>query len=145
MQVENKKIETFNANDKSVGIVVSRFNGDITEKILENAKGALTDFNVTKFEVVSVSGGIEIPIALERLARRKKFDVLVALGCIIQGETPHFDVVVNILQQGVLRVSLDHNIPIGLGVLTLNKKNQAESRLTIGAEAVAAALDVSQI
>lgn len=145
MQLQNKNMEIFDASDKSVGIVVSRFNGDITEKLLNSAEETLKNFKVKNYEVISVAGGIEAPLALQRLAMRKSFDALVVLSCIIQGETPHFDYVAKILQEGVLKVSMDHNIPIGFGVLTLLKKDQAENRLHIGSEAVAAALDSSRI
>lgn len=145
MQIEHKEIKKIDGTGKRVGVVVSRFNKEITDKILEHAEQELKDANVEDYDIVSVAGGVEVPIALNRLAKRNKYDALVALSCVIQGETPHFDMVANMIQQGTLRVGLDHNLPIGFGVLTLNKPEQAESRYSIGAEAVRAALETSKI
>jgi 6,7-dimethyl-8-ribityllumazine synthase len=94
---------------------------------------------------VSVAGAVEIPFALQVLAKTGNYDCLVALGCVIRGETPHFDYVCNMAQQGALQVSLNHNVPVGFGVLTLNGEAQARARRHVGAEAVAAALELARL
>ena len=71
-----------------------------------------------KLKVVHVAGAVEIPFALHKLAKSKKYDFLVAIGCVIRGETPHFDFVCKMAQEGILKVMLEDNIPVGFGVLS---------------------------
>ncbi|MBI4128243.1 MAG: 6,7-dimethyl-8-ribityllumazine synthase [Parcubacteria group bacterium] len=133
------------ASRAKVGVVVSRFNQEITNQLLGNANQALRRYRVKEknVTVVSVAGSIEIPYALQHLARLKRYDCLVALGCVIRGATAHFDYVCKMVQEGVLRVMLDHHIPIGFGVLTVNTLEQAQARIHVGGEAVAAALELA--
>jgi len=142
MQIKQKPVEKFNARAFSVGIVVSQFNVAITKTLLDSAMKALKDYNVAaaKVKVITVPGAMEIPYALHVLAKTKKYNCLVALGCVIRGETPHFDYVCKMAQEGVLRVSLDNHIPIGFGVMTVNTMKQAKARPHLGAEAAQAAL-----
>lgn len=144
MQIENKPLITVNASGKKAGIVTSRFNADITGQLLESAKQQLFKSGVVEADCafVWVAGAMEIPYALQKLAQAKKFDCLVAIGCVIRGETPHFDYVCKMAQEGVLRVSLDNNIPIGFGVITVNNMEQALSRAHVGGEAALAALEL---
>ncbi|MBI4426181.1 MAG: 6,7-dimethyl-8-ribityllumazine synthase [Candidatus Kerfeldbacteria bacterium] len=131
----------------SVGVVVSRFNHEITSRLLADASQALRRYRVKEknVTVVSVAGSVEIPYALQHLARLKRYDCLVALGCVIRGATAHFDYVCKMVQEGVLRVMLDHHIPIGFGVLTVNTLEQAQARIHVGGEAVAAALELARL
>ena len=149
MQVKNKthKKLSLRAEALKVGLVVSRFNGEVTEGLLRSAKAALKDYGVKEknFTVVSVAGAAEIPVALQKLALTQRYDCLVALGCIIRGETPHFDYVCKMAQEGVLRVSLDFRLPIGFGVLTVFNLKQARSRFHVGGEAVEAALELASL
>lgn len=145
MQIEQNKSEAVNAKGKKVGIVVSKFNKEVTQAMLSSAKEKLADCQVeeTDVRVVEVAGAIEIPYALQKLAKSGKFDCLVAIGCVIRGDTPHFDYVCKSAQEGVLRVSLDHSIPIGFGVITVNTLEQTKSRFHVGGGAVLAALELT--
>lgn len=148
MQIKNKKKITFNASKLKVGVVVSRFNQDITEGLLASALLTLERCGVKEknIKVISVAGAIEIPHVLNKLAKSKKRpDCLVALACIIRGDTPHFDYVCKMAQEGVLEVILEEDMPIGFGVLTVNNKKQAKSRLHVGGEATLAALELALI
>lgn len=146
MQTKDKFVEVIPEPRARVGIVVSRFNTSTTGALLKSALRALSARKVmTHPDIIYTPGAVEIPYALQQLARSKKYTALVALGCVIRGDTPHFEYVCKIVQEGVLRVSLDYNIPIGFGVLTLEKMAQARSRLGLGEEAVAAALELARI
>ncbi|TSD05776.1 MAG: 6,7-dimethyl-8-ribityllumazine synthase [Parcubacteria group bacterium Greene0714_7] len=147
MQLKNKPLKKVNAANLSVGVVVSRFNESITTELLGTALQALKKSKVktNRIEVMFVPGAMEIPFALQKMARRKKYNCLVALGCVIRGDTPHFDYVCKTAQEGVLRVSLDHVVPIGFGVVTVNTAKQAKARIHIGFDAVMAALELATL
>lgn len=147
MQVKNKKEIWLNGRGLKAGIVVARFNHEITEKLLESTKNSLTKSGISgkNIHVISVAGSIEIPYALHKLARSKRYDFLVALGCVIKGDTSHFDYVCKMAQEGVLKVMIEDNIPVGFGVLTLNNSAQARGRFHIGGEAALAALELALI
>ncbi len=132
----------FSAVDYRVGIVVAQFNSTLTEKLLAGARRVLARYRVPpkNIRIVRVAGCVEIPLLLQGLARENQYDCLVALGVIIRGETAHFEYVAKMVSEGVLRVMLDHNIPVGFGVLTLNDPGQAKTRLDSGAGAMEAAL-----
>ncbi len=145
MQIKNKPPIELNAPNLKVGIVVARFNNDITNGLLDSALSALKKFKVKdqNIKILEVAGCVEIPFALQILAKTKKYDCLVALGCVIRGETPHFDYVCKMVQEGTLRVSLDFQIPIGFGVITVNNLKQANARHHLGAEATSAAVELA--
>ena len=147
MQIKNKATVKLNASNKTVGLVVARFNNDITKALLECAFATLKECKVKEqnITVIEVAGSMEIPFALQLLAKQKKYDCLVALGCVIRGETPHFDYVCKMAQEGALRVSLDFHIPIGFGVITVNNTKQAQARKHIGGEATIAALELATL
>ena len=147
MQIKNKTYKYFNGKKLKVGIVVARWNSDITDKLLKSALLTLKKCKMPEknIKVMSVAGSIELPFALHKLARSGKYDFLVALGCIIRGSTSHFDYVCKMAQEGVLEVMLEDDIPVGFGVLTVNNLKQARKRLHVGGEAVLAALELSFI
>lgn len=145
MQIKNKTYEYLDGSKLKAGVVVTRWNNEITDKLLENAlemlgKNKLSEKNI---RVVKVAGAVEIPFALQKLARTKKYDFLIALGCIVKGDTPHFDYVCKMAQEGTLKVMLEDNIPIGFGVLTVNNLEQAKQRIHVGGEAVLAAIELA--
>lgn len=113
------------------GIVVSRFNAGITEKLLEGAERTFREKGVAAggVKTVWVPGAFEIPMALRHLAKGRKFHALVALGAVIRGETPHFEYVCEGTTTGVMRVALDCGIPIAFGVLTTDNVEQALERV----------------
>jgi 6,7-dimethyl-8-ribityllumazine synthase len=125
-----------------VAIVLTRWNSEITEDLLANALENLKKCKVKdkNIRIVRVAGAVEIPFALHKLDKSKKYNFMVALGCVMKGETPHFDYVCKMAQEGILKVMLEDNIPVGFGVLTVNNPEQAKKRIHVGGEAVMAAL-----
>ncbi len=113
-----------------VGIVVSRFNGFIAERLLEGALDALVrhgaaDGDIT---VVRVPGAFEIPLVTQKLATSGKYDAVICLGAVIRGATPHFDYVASEVSKGVAQVSLKTGVPVAFGVLTTDSIEQAVER-----------------
>ncbi|MDR3519340.1 MAG: 6,7-dimethyl-8-ribityllumazine synthase [Candidatus Pacebacteria bacterium] len=149
MQIKNKQkkvsAEYLDGTKVKVGIVLTRWNSDITDKLLENALEALkkSKVNSRNIRVAHVSGAVEIPFALHKLAKSREFDFLVALGCVIKGDTPHFDYVCKMAQEGALKVMIEDNIPVGFGVLTVNNLEQTKERIHVGGEAALAALELA--
>lgn len=141
----NKQSEVFNASDYSIGIVVGDFNHDITDAMLVEAQKVLREYSVADdaIEIVRVPGSVEIPLMIQTMAHTKKFDGLIALGAIIKGESAHFDYVAKFVTDGILRVQLDTNVPVGFGILTTYDHAQAAARPHVGADAARAALTVA--
>ncbi len=113
-----------------IGIVRARFNDAITGKLAEACLAELQRLDVDDSDIrhVTVPGALEIPIALKAMADSGDFDALVALGCIIRGETYHFELVANESGAGVTRVQLDHQVPIANAILTVENEAQAWAR-----------------
>jgi len=147
MQRQEKNKVKIKAAGARVGIAVARFNRDITGNMLKSALQALARHGVKKqnIKIVHVAGSVELPFALQTLARTGRFDCLVGLGCVVRGETAHFDYVCKTAQEGILRVSLDESIPIGFGVVTADTLAQARARTEFGAHAVSAALELAAL
>lgn len=118
------------AKGKSFGIVVSRFNEYITKAMLEGALNELRRSEVSESQiyVTWVPGAHEIPLACQVLIEEKKPDALIALGCIIRGETTHYEHLAQSVTDGIQQVALQFNIPVGLGVLTVENVQQAIDR-----------------
>jgi len=112
------------------GIVASRFNDFIVDRLLAGAVDALVKHgaNPAEIEVVRVPGAFELPLALKKLAGSRRFDALIALGCVIRGATPHFDYVAGEATRGISQASLGHDIPVGFGLLTVDTIEQAIER-----------------
>lgn len=144
--IDKTKIE-IDGKKLRVGIVRARFNEHITAKMLAATVERLNEHGVLpkNIKVVTVAGSMEIPFALQKLAITKKYDCLVAVGCVIKGETPHFDYVCKMAQEGVLRVSLDNRLPIGFGITTVHNEAQAIARVALGADAATAALELAVV
>ena len=115
---------------KRFGIVVSRFNDFITEKLLSGALDALirTGVKDADIDVLKVPGAFEIPLAAKKLAGLQRYDALICLGAVIRGATPHFDYVSAEVSKGVAQVSLDAEIPVIFGVVTTDTIEQAIER-----------------
>ena len=113
-----------------IGIVRARFNDALTSKLVEACLAELDRLEVDAGDIkhVSVPGALEIPIALKAMADSGDFDALIALGCIIRGETYHFELVANESGAGVTRVALDHKLPIANAILTVEDEAQAWAR-----------------
>jgi 6,7-dimethyl-8-ribityllumazine synthase len=112
------------------GIVLSRFNSFIGERLLEGAVDALVRHGAERshIEVVRVPGAFEIPLALRQMAAAKKANGLIALGCVIRGETPHFEYVAGEATRGITQIGQEFNIPVGFGLLTVDTIEQAIQR-----------------
>jgi 6,7-dimethyl-8-ribityllumazine synthase len=117
-------------DDLRIGIVRARFNDAITAKLAEACIAELLALGVDNEHIdhVTVPGALEVPLALKAMADRDDYDALVALGCVIRGETYHFELVANESGAGVTRVSLDHQIPIANAILTVENEAQAWAR-----------------
>ncbi len=117
--------------DLRVGIVQARFNEGLTSELAKVCMDELQRLGVQAKHIhhVTVPGALEVPVALQAMAESDRFDALVALGCIIRGETYHFELVANESGAGVTRVSLDHSIPIANAILTVETQAQAEARV----------------
>ena len=135
--------------DANYAIVVSKFNSEITSKLSEGAVNRLKESNVPdqNITVVHVPGAIEIPLVAQRLAQQNKYSAIIALGCVIQGDTDHYIYVCDQISQGCQRVMLDNNIPVIFGVLMTQDESQAEERIGgihghKGVDAANAALEI---
>src|SRR5436309_14908111 len=130
---------------RGVAIVASRFNGEITNKLLETALGELDEAGVRReaITVMPVPGAFELPLAAMALAKTRRFACVVALGCIVRGETPHFEFIASEAASGLQLAALETGVPVAFGVLTVDVVEQAEARVSKGAEAVRTALEMA--
>ncbi len=113
-----------------VAVLVTRWNSFITDNLLRSAVNALTRNGVEEADIriVRVPGAFELPLAAQRLLDSGEPDALVALGCVIRGDTPHFDYVSRGCMDGLMRVQLDASVPVTFGVLTVDNVEQAVAR-----------------
>ncbi|MFC3911864.1 6,7-dimethyl-8-ribityllumazine synthase [Pseudaeromonas sharmana] len=141
------------APEARIAIVVSRFNSFINERLIDGAldvikrQGLVPDEQIT---LVRVPGAVEIPLAVKKLAKSGKVDAIVALGCVIRGDTYHFELVANENSKGMAQVMLEHEIPVAFGVLTTDNVEQAIQRAGTkagnkGAEAALSALEMINV
>jgi 6,7-dimethyl-8-ribityllumazine synthase len=137
---------------KRFGVVASRFNGRIADRLVAGALDCLLRHGVETgaVRVVRVPGAWEIPGALDELARAGEVDALIALGVVIRGETPHFDVIAGGAARGIARAAREHRLPVGFGLLTCDTSEQAEERAggkagDKGWEAALAALEMADL
>ena len=141
------------APEARVAIVVARFNSFINENLVDGAldvlkrQGLVPDEQIT---LVRVPGAVEIPLAVKKLAKSGKVDAIVALGCVIRGDTYHFELVANENSKGMAQVMLEYEIPVAFGVLTTDNVEQAIQRAGTkagnkGAEAALSALEMINV
>jgi 6,7-dimethyl-8-ribityllumazine synthase len=132
---------------RAVGVVVSRFNGDVTNRLLQSALEELERAGVVReaVTVVQVPGAFELPLGAMALAKSRRFACIIALGCVIRGDTAHFDYVAGEAASGLQLAALETGIPISFGVLTLESADQADERIDKGAEAVRGALEMADL
>jgi 6,7-dimethyl-8-ribityllumazine synthase len=132
---------------RAVGIVVARFNGSVTSQLLDRALAELETTGVRRdaITIMVVPGAFELPIAATALAKTRRFACIVALGCVIRGDTPHFDYVAGEAASGLQLAALETGVPVSFGVLTLERVEQAEPRIGKGAEAVRSALEMADV
>ncbi|CAK7011214.1 6,7-dimethyl-8-ribityllumazine synthase [Saezia sanguinis] len=131
-----------------IGIVQSRFNTEITGTLAKAAQAELVRLGVSPQDIllIQVAGALEIPVMLQALAKQGAFDALIALGCVIRGETYHFELVANESAAGVTRVTLDHGIPVANAILTTENEAQARARMQEkGLDAAQVAIEMAQL
>ena len=122
---------------KKILIVLADYYEDISISLLKSAKNNLNNFSL---KVIRVPGVFEIPVTISK--NIKKYDAFIALGCVIKGETPHFDFISNASTQAIMNLSVDSKKPIGNGIITCLNKKQAKARSRKGKEAAEAVVSV---
>jgi len=132
---------------RSVAVVVSRFNGGVTNRLLQRALEALEAAGVAQdaITVVPVPGAFELPLAAIALAKTRRYACIVALGTIVRGETPHFEYVASECASGLQLAGIETGIPVAFGVLTVENVAQAEARIDKAAQAVQSALEMADL
>lgn len=135
-----------------IGIVASEYNRDIVERLLNSCLKRLGQLGVkqSSIPVIRVPGALELPLAAQAMASKKRFDALICLGCVLQGQTDHHTVVTQGAARGILQVSLEHKIPIVFGVITPGTHKQALARsagrsLNRGIEAAETAIKMIRV
>ena len=124
-------------------IVSSKYNEKIIDGIYKNAVAELNAVKIKKFDSISVPGAFEIPVAISKII--KKYDGVIAVGCIIKGETPNFDFISKSITDGIMQLSILHKKPVGNAIITCLNKEQALARFNKGSEASLAVLEVLKI
>jgi 6,7-dimethyl-8-ribityllumazine synthase len=134
-------------NKRSVGVVVSRFNGGVTNLMLRDALDALIEAGVSQdgITVMPVPGAFELPLAAMALAKTRRYAAIVALGAIVRGDTPHFEFVAAECASGLQLAGIETGVPVSFGVLTVETVEQAEARVGKAAEAVRSALEMADL
>ena len=132
---------------RGVGIVVSRFNGEIVNQLLASALAELETAGVAKetVTVMAVPGAFELPLGAMALAKTRRYSCIVALGCVIRGETAHFDYIAGEAASGLQLAALETGVPVSFGVLTVDTLEQAQARVDKGADAVRTALEMADL
>ena len=125
---------TINGSGCRFAIVVARFNQPVTDGLLRGALAALTDAGVADADItlVRVPGAFELPIAALKLAETKRFDAIITLGCLIKGDTMHFEYIASAASQGIMQASTTTGVPIAFGLLTTLTEEQATARAAAG-------------
>ncbi len=140
--------DRLNGKKLTIGIVQARFNADVTDALAQACHAELVKLGVPEKHItlVQVPGALEVPVALLAMAEKLKFDALIALGCIIRGETYHFELVANESGAGVSRVALDYQLPIANAILTTENMAQAVARQTDkGRDAARVAVEMANL
>ncbi|MGE0498111.1 MAG: 6,7-dimethyl-8-ribityllumazine synthase [Ramlibacter sp.] len=131
-----------------IGIVQARFNEGITDALAQACLAELAALGVEEKNIthVRVPGALEVPLALQAMAEKDKYDALIALGCIIRGETYHFELVANESGAGVTRIGLDYQLPVANAILTTENLEQAVARQTDkGRDAARVAVEMARL
>lgn len=136
-----------NGSRRSVAVVVSRFNAEVTNRLLGRTLDALEEGGVSRDAIVvmPVPGAFELPLAAMALAKTRRYACIVALGCVIRGETPHFDYVASEAASGLQLAAIETGVPVAFGVLTCETREQADARIDRGAEAARTALEMADL
>lgn len=143
---------SFNGRRKKMAVVVSRFNEFITRRLLQSACETLIQAGVSKkqIKIVWVPGALEIPFFILKLMKSKKFDAVIALACVLRGETYHYECVCHEVTRGISQAALETGVPVSTGIITANTLEQAIDRSGLkagnkGAHAALAALEMADL
>ena len=131
-----------------IALVQARFNAAITDRMAAVCREELARLGVDEGDIthLTVPGALEVPVALKQLAAVEDFDALIALGCVIRGETYHFEVVASESAAGLMRVALDHGLPVVNGILTVDTDEQAQARVAEkGRDAARVAVEMANL
>jgi 6,7-dimethyl-8-ribityllumazine synthase len=147
---EQPSTPSIDASPFRFAIVVSRFNEEITSSLRKAALNALLDRGAENVQVFDVPGAFEIPQAARAAAETGRFDAIVCLGCLIKGDTPHFEYIAGAAAHGIMQASGETGVPMAFGVLTTNTVDQAAARAgdgpdNKGREAAAAAIEMAAL
>jgi 6,7-dimethyl-8-ribityllumazine synthase len=145
---EQGRADKLDGSDLYIGIVQARFNETITDALAQACRAELAALGVSDdhIEHVRVPGALEVPIALQAMAEKGGFDALIALGCVVRGETYHFELVANESAAGVSRVALDYQLPVANAILTTENIEQAVARQTEkGRDAARVAVEMGRL
>ncbi len=149
MQASDKgQAASLDGRDLRIGLVQARFNAAITSKLAQTCVAELLALGVAEDHIrhVTVPGALEVPVALHAMAESEDYDALIAIGCIIRGETYHFELVANESGAGVTRVSLDYQVPVANAILTVENEAQAWVRAEEkGSDAARVAVEMANL
>jgi len=146
---EKGAVPDLSGADLDIAVIVSRYNEDVSRRLLRGALEALKEHGVEEPDVFWVPGALELPVTALTLAEKGGHDAIVCLGCVIRGETYHFEIVAGQSAAGLMQVQLDTGVPIAFGVLTTEDRDQAQARSgpknNKGAEAAEAAIEMANL
>jgi len=120
--------EAFNGQGLKIGIVKARWNSEVTNALADGCTEALKSCNVTEITVESVAGSYEVPCAAQQLLESRRYDAVVCIGCLVKGETMHFEYISEAVTQGIMRLNLDYRTPVIFGILSVMNEEQARQR-----------------
>ena len=136
---------SLNGKGLTIGIVAARYNQEIVDALLEGALQTLKEHGAKADPILSVPGSFEIPVAAQALADAGNVDAVICLGCVIKGETAHFEQVAEAAAKGILDVTLETGVPCVFGVLTTFTEEQARARMDKGKEAAETAIEMANL
>tara|TARA_B100000287_G_C20472928_1_gene717966 strand:+ start:245 stop:727 length:483 start_codon:yes stop_codon:yes gene_type:complete len=145
---ESQKIDKiFDCSNYKFGVVVSEWHSDVTFKMEEEALNILKLANCQSknVHIIKVPGSFELPLAAKMLSKKKKLQGIICLGCVIKGETPHFDFISSSVSDAIMKLNLELEIPVIFGILTVETLKQAEERINKGAEAAKSLIKMTEL
>jgi 6,7-dimethyl-8-ribityllumazine synthase len=146
---EKGAIPDLSGAELNIAVIVSRYNEDVSKRLLRGALEALKEHGIEEPDIYWVPGALELPVTALTLAEKGGHDAIVCLGCVIRGETYHFEIVAGQSAAGLMQVQLDTGVPIAFGVLTTEDRDQALARSgpknNKGAEAAEAAIEMATL
>ena len=146
---EKGAVPDLSGAELNIAVIVSRYNEDISKRLLRGALETLKDHGIDEPDIYWVPGALELPVTALTLAEKGGHDAIVCLGCVIRGETYHFEIVAGQSAAGLMQVQLDTGVPIAFGVLTTEDRDQAQARSgpknNKGAEAAEAAIEMANL